>query len=961
MLFQKRHIGPTSEDIKIMLRALGVRSVDELMDQTIPKAIFLKRELDLPEAATEQEALAEMRALADQNQRSLNFIGQGYYGTYMPPAIQRNFFENPGFYTAYTPYQAEISQGRLECLVNFQQMVMDLTGFELANASLLDEATAAGEAMMMAQRVSKSKSKKFLLVGDLFQQSLSVLNTRAQGLGLELVRVPADRPVPNMDAFGAIVQYPDAKGLIGQPRERIAEIRSAAPQTVIAVGCDLLALALLVGPGHLGADMAFGSSQRFGVPMGFGGPHAAFFACREGMKRLAPGRIIGLSKDWRGQPAYRMALQTREQHIRRDKATSNICTAQALLANISGLYAVYHGPEGIRAIAEGVQARAGRLAAALEALGFNVESDFFDCLRFDRKGQNDPRALASSLEAAGIDVFCDGEALQVAIDETHDDQALHQLVDALAKALGQKAPTIPDQGLVPKHRDLARTVDYLSHPVFHRFRSETAFMRYLRQLQEKDLGLDRSMIPLGSCTMKLNAAAEMIPCSWPEFAELHPYAPASRSLGYQQIFRDLEVWLGEITGLPAVSLQPNAGSQGEFAGLLAIRRYLDSLGQGQRDLCLIPASAHGTNPASAVLAGLEIRLVKTTGLGTIDFDHLRSVIGAEGNRVAAVMVTYPSTYGVFDRDICELCQIVHDAGGQVYLDGANMNAMVGLARPGDIGADVCHLNLHKTFCIPHGGGGPGMGPIAAQPHLEPFLPGDPRGDLGSASIEPSQEGNFAVSAARYGSPLILPISWMYIRMMGPDGLKEASRIAIVAANYLASRLEASIPVAFTNEKGRVAHECIFDMREIKARVGISSEDIAKRLMDYGFHGPTMSWPLSESLMVEPTESEPLEELDRFIEAMSMIAEEIAEVERGGWTLEENPLVRAPHTLADCIADWSRPYRRERGMFPTVSTRRQKYWPAVGRIDNVAGDRNLVCSCPPLEAYLTNVINARTSS
>jgi glycine dehydrogenase len=865
----------------------------------------------------------------------------GYYATFTPPVIQRNVLENPGWYTAYTPYQAEIAQGRLEALLNFQQLTCDLTGLELAGASLLDEATAAAEAMAMARRVAKNPAERFFVDANCHPQTISVLRTRAAGFGFELV-VDSPDHLASYEVFGALLQYPDSHGEIRDLRPLIAQLH--ARQALACVACDLLALVLLTPPGELGADIALGSAQRFGVPLGYGGPHAAFFACRDEFRRAMPGRIIGLSRDARGNPALRMALQTREQHIRREKANSNICTAQALLANLAGFYAVYHGPAGLRRIAGRVQRLTAVLAAALQARGVaRLNRHFFDTLTLEVGGAQS--AILDSAHAARINLRILGRGrLGVSLDETCTLDTVAQLariflgadhgIDLAALA---DDPALADG--IPA--ELQRTSGFLAQPVFNRYHSETEMLRYLRRLQGKDLALDQAMIPLGSCTMKLNAASEMQPISWPQFAALHPFAPVEQARGYRALFAELEQWLCAITGFAAFSLQPNSGAQGEYAGLLAIRRYHASRGEGQRDVCLIPASAHGTNPASAQMAGLQVVVVACDAAGNVDRADLESKAAAAGARLACLMITYPSTHGVYEEGIGEICALVHAHGGQVYMDGANLNAQVGLTRPADIGADVAHLNLHKTFCIPHGGGGPGVGPIGVSAHLRPFLANHP-----VVGVDGPLPGNDAVSAAPWGSAGILPISWMYIAMLGPQ-LREASEVAILNANYLAARLEAAYPVLYRGRHGRVAHECILDLRPLKAATGIGEEDVAKRLMDYGFHAPTMSFPVPGTLMVEPTESESLAELERFVEAMLAIRAEIARVERGEWPADDNPLKNAPHTLADVTGEWTHPYGIAAAVTPSAHTCAAKYWPAVNRIDNAWGDRHF-CACLPVQ-------------
>lgn len=922
-----------------MLHLLGHSSLDTLADAAVPSGIRLAKPLDLPAPVSEFEALAELRAIAQKNQVFRSFIGMGYYNTITPPVIQRNILENPGWYTQYTPYQSEISQGRLEMLLNFQTMVCDLTGLQIANASLLDEATACAEAMMMCHRVKEVENRNlFLIASNCHPQNIEVTQTRAKALGIETkVCAPSEFEF-TAQVCGALVQYPDTFGTI-EDYTQLAEKAHAAGALLVAA-TDLLALCLIKPPGEFGADIAVGSAQRFGVPLGFGGPHAASFATRDAYKRQMPGRLVGVSKDSRGKPALRLSLGTREQHIRREKATSNICTAQALLANMAAAYAVYHGPEGLKAIADRVSRLTALLAAGVRKLGLVIAyENYFDTLLvvlgpglapdFCKRAENH----RINLRAVGI------HSLGVSLDETASEVDVIRILQVINsdKPLGF---TLNE--LVPQNSTFAsRTSSFLTHPVFNRYHSETEMQRYLRKLESKDLSLCHAMIPLGSCTMKLNAASQMFPVSWPEFGALHPFTPANQTQGYQELFRQLESWLSEITGFAAVSLQPNAGSQGEYAGLLVIRAYHESRGDKQRDVCLIPTSAHGTNPASAVMAGMKVVPVACDKQGNIDVADLRSKVDSHRDTLSCLMVTYPSTHGVFEESIREICAIVHEAGGQVYMDGANMNAQVGLTSPGFIGADVCHLNLHKTFCIPHGGGGPGMGPIGVAAHLADFLPGHPVTNLGG------EEPIGAVSAAAWGSASILPISWMYIRTMGESGLTEATKAAILNANYISKRLENTFPTLY-RANGLVAHECILDLRMFK---GTTAEDVAKRLMDFGFHAPTLSWPVAGTLMVEPTESEPKAELDRFCEAMIAIHSEMQAVETGAMDKLNNPLKQAPHT-GDMIAaeKWERPYSREQAAFPVAGLKEFKFWPACGRVDNVFGDRNLVCSCAGMEAY-----------
>ncbi|CAN5337923.1 aminomethyl-transferring glycine dehydrogenase [soil metagenome] len=945
--FLHRHLGPDDGEIRQMLDALGYPSLEELIDAAVPADIRLNRELDLPAGGSEYETLGELREIAARNQVFRSYLGMGYHDCITPPVIQRNVLENPGWYTQYTPYQAEISQGRLEALLAFQTMTIDLTGLPLANASLLDEATAAAEAMALAYGARGGDERNAIwLSADCHPQTVAVVRTRAEARGIDVIVGDADVWDWSTPVFAALVQYPATDGGVRDWRAFAA--RAHEEGALVIAATDLLALALLTPPGEWGADVAVGTSQRFCVPLGYGGPHAAFFACSEEFKRQIPGRIVGVSRDAPGEPALRMALQTREQHIRREKATSNICTAQVLLAVTAAMYAVYHGPEGIRRIAERVHRLAAVLAEGLRRMGYGIVHDtYFDTLRVDL-GERSVNAVIAAAEARGINLRrLDGSTLCVALDQTVGIADLDDLFAAFARG---ETPAISAAALateeVPAAYELPfrRETEYLQHAVFNRHHSETEMLRYLKALEEKDLSLTHAMIPLGSCTMKLNATSEMLPVTWPEFARLHPFAPPEQAKGYLELFRGLEHDLAEITGFAAVSLQPNAGSQGEYAGLLAIRAYHESRGEPHRDVCLIPKSAHGTNPASAVMAGMRVVVVATDESGNVDLDDLRARSEAHADDLAALMITYPSTHGVFETAIREICEIVHEHGGQVYLDGANMNAQVGLCRPGDYGADVCHLNLHKTFCIPHGGGGPGMGPIAVAEHLAPFLPGHPVIPVGQGD-----EGT--VSSAPWGSPSILPISWMYIRMMGAEGLKRASEVAILNANYLAHRLQNHFPFLYRGPDGAVAHECILDTRGVSASAGVTVEDIAKRLIDYGFHAPTVSFPVAGTLMIEPTESESLAELDRFCDALIGIREEIAEIEGGEMDAADNPLKGAPHTAVAVVSDdWEHPYGRERAAFPAKWSRARKFWPPVGRVDNALGDRNLVCACPPTEAY-----------
>lgn len=941
--FLRRHLGPDASEQQAMLNALGLSSRSELIEQTVPPGIRLNRALDLPPALDEQAALAKLAAYAEQNQVWTSLIGMGYHGTVTPTVILRNVLENPGWYTAYTPYQPEIAQGRLEALLNFQQMVIDLSGLALANASLLDEATAAAEAMALAKRVARNKSNAFFADEHCHPQTLSVLKTRAEGFGFELI-VDAVDNLAQHQVFGALLQYPDTHGEVRDLRPFIDQLH--AQQALACVAADLLSLVVLTPPGEMGADVVLGSTQRFGVPMGFGGPHAAYFACREDYKRAMPGRIIGVSRDARGNTALRMALQTREQHIRREKANSNICTAQVLLANMAGFYAVYHGPEGLQRIAQRVHRLTFLLAAGLEAKGIKrVNQHFFDTLTLDVGGAQ--VAIIESAEAARINLRILGRGhVGVSLDETCSEATVLRLFDVFLGVDHGLDIHALDQLASPEGipAALARGTPFLGHPVFNLHHSETEMLRYLKQLENKDLALNQSMIPLGSCTMKLNATSEMIPITWPAFAQLHPFAPAAQAAGYKAMIDELESWLCAITGFDAICMQPNSGAQGEYAGLMAITRYHRSCQQPQRTLCLIPSSAHGTNPASAQMAGMEVVIVECDDAGNVDLEDLKAKAAAAGDKLSCLMVTYPSTHGVYEEGIREICAVIHQYGGQVYMDGANLNAQVGLARPADIGADVSHMNLHKTFCIPHGGGGPGMGPIGIRAHLKPFVASHPVVPV--PGLDPN---NSAVSAAPWGSASILPISWMYIAMMGPQ-LVDASEVAILSANYLASQLAGAFPVLYRGRNQRVAHECILDLRPLKAQTGITEEDVAKRLMDYGFHAPTMSFPVPGTLMVEPTESESKAELDRFVEAMLAIRAEIAQVQDGSWPAEDNPLKHAPHTLADVLEPWTRPYTLEQAIAPSGHVRLHKYWPAVNRVDNVYGDRNLFCACVPVQAY-----------
>ena len=946
--FIQRHNGPREQEVKAMLAELDMPSLDTLIERTVPADIRLDRELDLDPPRSEAEALSYLQRLAAQNRPFKSYLGQGYHGTHLPTVIQRNVLENPGWYTAYTPYQPEISQGRLEGLLNFQQVVMDLTGMELANASLLDEATAAAEAMALCKRSNKKiKSDVFFVADDVLAQTLDVVRTRAAYFGFELVVAPAEQ-LAEVEAFGALLQYPGESGRVCDLAPLIETARERGIMTCVAA--DIMGLVLLKEPGALGADMVVGSTQRFGVPMGFGGPHAAFFATTDKLKRSIPGRIIGVSKDSRDGQALRMAMQTREQHIRREKATSNICTAQALLANIAGFYAVYHGAEGLRTIAGRIHRLTTLLALGLQQKGITLVHDsWFDTLRLTGidAGKIHGRALTHEINVR----YFDNGDVGIALDETTTAHDLDVLFDVLlgeehglsVRELDERAVAEGASGIPAACR---RDSDFLTHPTFTRYRSETEMLRYLKRLENKDLSLAHAMIPLGSCTMKLNATSEMIPITWPEFAEVHPFVPRDQVAGYKQMIGELSAFLVEITGYDHISMQPNSGAQGEYAGLVAIRRYQASIGEGHRDVCLIPSSAHGTNPASAAMVGMKVVVVECDALGNIDVADLRAKAEKHGDARAAIMITYPSTHGVFEAGVREVCEIVHAHGGQVYVDGANMNAQVGLSRPGDFGGDVSHLNLHKTFCIPHGGGGPGMGPIGVKAHLAPFVSNHVVTPIDGVNAECG-----AVAAAAFGSASILPISWAYIKMMGARGLREATELAILNANYIAKRLGEHYPVLYKGENGTVAHECIIDIRPLKAASGISEEDIAKRLMDYGFHAPTMSFPVPGTLMIEPTESESLYEINRFCDAMISIREEIARVEAGEWPADNNPLVKAPHTMADLMDEaWERPYSRELGAFPSDAVKAAKYWPAVNRVDNVFGDRQLICSCPSIDEY-----------
>ena len=949
--FIARHIGPSAEDQQQMLSTLGCNNLQELTGQVVPEAIAMADDLAIVDGCSEAQALEELRALASQNKVFRSFIGQGYYNTITPNVIQRNILENPAWYTAYTPYQPEISQGRLEALINFQTMITDLTGMQMSNASMLDEGTAAAEAMALCQRMSKSKSVRFFVDSDCLPQTIKIIKTRAEPMGIDVVVGDPATLVSDLAAdtqlFGMLLQYPGASGEIRNFREVIEQVQQQGALVVMAA--DILSLVLLESPGSLGADVAIGSTQRFGVPLGFGGPHAAYMATREAFKRNLPGRLVGLSQDSNGEPAYRLALQTREQHIRREKATSNICTAQVLLAIIASMYAVYHGPDGLQRIAQRVHLLTSVLAAGLRLNSIEpTNQNWFDTLTLNTGSRT--QAILEAAAAREINLRAiDENTLGVSLDETTGEKDIVDLWDiligdhslqleALAAEVGEALPS-----------QLMRTDDFLSHPTFNKFHSETEMLRYLRKLSDKDIALDRAMIPLGSCTMKLNATAEMLPITWPEFSTMHPFAPADQTQGYRAMIDDLESMLCASTGYDAISLQPNAGSQGEYAGLLAIRGYHGSRGDSERDVCLIPSSAHGTNPASAQMCGMKVVVVKCDDQGNVDVADLQTKAEKHAANLAAIMVTYPSTHGVFEEKITEICAIVHDHGGQVYIDGANLNAMVGVCQPGKFGGDVSHLNLHKTFCIPHGGGGPGVGPVAVGEHLAEFLPSEAAVESGDSKRRGSQ-----VSAAPFGSASILPITWMYIRMMGRSGLKQATEVAILNANYVANRLQDHYQILYTGAQGRIAHECILDVRDIKDNIGISVDDIAKRLIDFGFHAPTMSFPVAGTLMIEPTESESKAELDRFCDAMIAIKNEIDQVAGGQFELGDNPLVGAPHTAAVVSADsWTRNYSRSQAAYPLASLRENKYWPPVGRLDHVFGDRNLVCSCPSISEYETD--------
>ncbi len=951
--FVRRHIGPGQTQIDEMLEYIDAKDIDDLIAKTIPKSILSKDELDLPVVRSERSALSDLRKMASRNQVFISMMGMGYHGTIMPPVIQRNILEDPGWYTAYTPYQPEVSQGRLEALLNYQQMVVDLTGMELANASMLDEATAAAEAMAMSSRVCKNKrADSFFVDADCHPQTLAVIKTRAQSLGFKItVGNPYKDYHGNSDFFGIFIQYPGSSGQINDIRP-ISQIAHAA-KALVCVSADIMALALLVSPGEMGADIAVGTTQRFGVPMGYGGPHAAYFATLDKHKRNMPGRIIGVSVDNKGKPALRMALQTREQHIRREKATSNICTAQVLLAVLASMYAVYHGPDGIKRIANKIHRMTLILSDALKKIGVEVITDqFFDTISVHVRGQAQRIAAKAREQRINLRVI-DSDHIGITFDETtkrKDMMALLAVFKTNAKDIID-IETIDNNVGMGISENMQRKSEYLTHPVFELYHGETEMLRYIRWLVKKDIALDRSMIPLGSCTMKLNATSEMIPVTWREFSAMHPFAPLDQTQGYQQLLEEFEAMLCEITGYDAISMQPNAGSQGEYSGLLAIKKYHQSRGDTSRDLCLIPSSAHGTNPASAAMAGMRVIVTKCDANGNVDVADLREKAEANKDCLAALMVTYPSTHGVFEEEICKICDIIHDNGGQVYMDGANLNAMVGLVKPGKIGSDVSHLNLHKTFSIPHGGGGPGMGPIGVKSHLAPFLSDHPVIDgVNPAAGDDGTIG--AVSAAPWGSPSILPISWAYIAMMGSVGLTDATRIAILNANYIAKRLESSYPILYKGINGYVAHECIIDLRDLTDQSGVSVDDVAKRLVDYGFHAPTMSFPVAGTFMIEPTESEAKREIDRFCDAMIEIRAEIEDVITGKADKQDNMLKNSPHTHDALIEDeWSYPYSKQSAFFPLETLRVDKFWPPVGRVDNVHGDRNLICSCPPMENYM----------
>lgn len=930
----RRHIGPSPAEMTDMLKVIGYHSLDQMIDDTVPGSIRQKVPLTWGAAMTEREALDKLRETANKNKVLTSLIGQGYYGTITPPVIQRNILENPAWYTAYTPYQPEISQGRLEALLNFQTMVTDLTGLDLANASLLDEATAAAEAMALCQRSAKTKATGFFVDKDCHPQTIAVIQTRAEPLGWTVTVGDPFTDLDPTEVFGAIFQYPGTHGHVHDFSGLIARLHQTG--ALAAVAADILALLLLKSPGEMGADIAIGSTQRFGVPMGYGGPHAAYMAVRDAIKRSMPGRLVGVSVDARGNRAYRLSLQTREQHIRREKATSNICTAQVLLAVMASMYAVFHGPKGLKAIAQQVHQKTVILAKGLEKLGYTIEPEtFFDTITVE-VGHMQGLVMRAAV-AEGVNLRKVGETkVGIALDE----RTRPAVLEAVWRAFGGNFKVAAFEADYRLPRDLLRTSDYLTHPIFHMNRAESEMTRYIRRLSDRDLALDRAMIPLGSCTMKLNATAEMLPITWPEFSDIHPFVPADQALGYKEMIDDLSEKLCAVTGYDAISMQPNSGAQGEYAGLLTIRAYHLARGDTHRTVCLIPTSAHGTNPASAQMVGMTVVPVKSKDNGDVDLDDFRAKAEEHAANLSCCMITYPSTHGVFEETVREICEITHQHGGQVYLDGANMNAMVGVARPGDIGSDVSHLNLHKTFCIPHGGGGPGMGPIGVKSHLAPFLPGH--------VVTDGRPG--AVSAGPYGSPSILPISWSYCLMMGGEGLTQATKVAILNANYIAARLKGAYDVLYTSASGRVAHECIIDTRPLQASAGVTVDDVAKRLIDCGFHAPTMSWPVAGTLMIEPTESETKAEIDRFCEAMLAIREEARDIEEGRMDKANNPLKNAPHTVEDLVGQWDRPYSREQACYPPGAFRVDKYWSSVNRVDNVYGDRNLVCTCPPMEAY-----------
>jgi len=951
--FIRRHIGPSEAQTQVMLNDIGAESVDALIDEIVPSDIRLSELPAIGDSKTEVQALADLKAVANLNKVHTSYIGLGYYGTLTPNVITRNVLENPGWYTAYTPYQPEIAQGRLESLLNYQQMCIDLTGLPLASASLLDEGTAAAEAMALAKRVSKNKkSNLFFISSDVFPQTIDVVKQRADMFGFDVIIAPANE-APEHDIFGALIQYPSATGEVSDISDLIEKIH--AKKGIVAVAADIMSLVLLKAPGELGADAVIGSSQRFGVPMGYGGPHAAFFTTSDKYKRSLPGRIIGVSKDTRGNKALRMAMQTREQHIRREKANSNICTAQVLLANMAAFYAVYHGPKGLKVIANRIHRFADILATGTRVKGLSpVHDSYFDTLTFnlaDSKSNSKDEIVERAL-ISGVNLRNDVDGqISVSLDETTTRADVAQLFTILLGAdHGLDVAGLDEQimahGSTSIPQSLVRETDILTHPVFNSYHSETEMLRYITRLENKDLALNHSMISLGSCTMKLNATAQMIPVSWPEFANMHPFAPQDQVLGYKKMIDELADWLVELTGYDKVSMQPNSGAQGEYAGLIAIHKYHESRGDSHRNICLIPASAHGTNPASAMMVGMKVVVVACTKDGNVDMEDLTAKAEELADSLSCIMITYPSTHGVYETTISEICNIIHDNGGQVYLDGANMNAQVGITSPGFIGADVSHLNLHKTFAIPHGGGGPGMGPIGVKSHLAPFLP-----DHALVNIDEATIGNGAVSAAPFGSAGILPITYLYIALLGKEGVTAATKYAITNANYLATKLSQHYPILYTDPNGRVAHECIVDLRPIKEACGVTEMDIAKRLMDYGFHSPTMSFPVAGTLMIEPTESESKVEIDRFIEAMVCIRDEVRKVESGEWTLENNPLHNAPHTLADITSTWDRAYSIKEAVFPVPSVAIDKFWPTVNRIDDVYGDRNLVCSCPPVESYI----------